>query len=416
MEIDKGIKDLKFDLKEYNYEYHFLYHEGCDRLNVEKKDGSEYYIFDMFRHSDKNGFLELDWALPRSITKNGKTEVSPLDPEIWEFIEGDPDEGPLFGNTITGALATFDKDTGKVKLLTKGHTPKFDPVEVTRRIAKVNLQIKGITERKTTKNRSKLTAPELKARDTLRDLISEREWRRYVCNGYVLVPGGSGKVYQVFANHKGRHIKVYEKGKALHELCIHSNGGVPDTDHVLNCMLLIQHDEDDFIKQCNLHKTYSGGGHLEELDGRDSRFKDKTLAQILETNRRIARKLEIPKDWIDETKKSDEKVKQMQDEINAKLSVRRGLRDIAAGRVIPAEEVLEDLGIMLDEAAENPPRRRAIRADSLTPEQEEEMNEVFYDILDDHEEVINLTHLNISQEDFEDIIEDVRADLYQEAL
>jgi len=378
MIIDQGIKDLKYDLKEYNYEYSFLYHEGCDRLTVDKKDGSEHYTFDIWNHKDDGEFLCIEWGLPRKIIKDGKTEVSLLDPEVWEFIEGCDKEGPMFGNSITGGWATFDKETGKVKLLSKGHTPKFDPVEITRRISKVNTSIKEINKRSKSKNKSKLTDAEIKARTTLRDQISEKEWKRYITNGYILVKGGSGKVYQVFANHKGRHIKVYEKGKHIHELCIHSEG-VPDTDHVLTCMLIIQSDEDDFIKQCNKH---SANSYTPDWDGRDSRYKDKSLKEILATNKRIAEKLKVPEDWIDATEERTKEFEKAKNEIEEKLSIRRGLRDVAAGRVVPAEEVIEALGDMLDDVDRNPqPRQRALRGDRLNPEQQEDMNEVFYDII-----------------------------------
>jgi len=362
MKIDQGIKNLTYELKDYNYEYNFLYHEGCDRLVVDKRDGTENYIFDIFRHTDDGKVLGIDWALPRRIEINGKVEVSPLDPEVWEFIEGCSKDGPMFGNSITGAWATFDKETGKVKLLSKGHTPLFDPIEMTKRISKLNTNLKAINKRTKSKNRSELTNPELKARTTLRDQISEKAWKRYVTNGYVLVNGDSGKVYQVFANHKGRHIKVYEKGKHIHDLCIHSEE-VPDSDHVMNCMLLIGSDEDEFIKQCNKHSAY--GSSTPDWDGRDPRFKNKSLAQILETNKRIAEKLKIPEDWIDATEKRDKEFKKAQAEIEEKLSIRRGLRDVAAGRVIPAAEAIERYRDRLDE------------------ETEEDVNEAIYDILGD---------------------------------
>jgi len=51
-----------------------------------------------------------------------------------------------------------------------------------------------------------VTPQEAKARETLRDLISEREYRRYLTNGFVIIQAVSGKCYQVFNDQ--RHIKV----------------------------------------------------------------------------------------------------------------------------------------------------------------------------------------------------------------
>jgi hypothetical protein len=85
------------------------------------------------------------------------------------------------------------------------------------------------------------TPQEQKARDSLRDILSENDWRRYVTNGFVMVRGPSGKFYQVFANRS--HTQVFEKGKNVASLCIHSDASCPPTDHVINMKLLIEMDE-----------------------------------------------------------------------------------------------------------------------------------------------------------------------------
>jgi len=90
---------------------------------------------------------------------------------------------------------------------------------------------------------NKVTPQEIKARESLRDMLTEREWRRYVTNGFVLVRGLSGKFYQVFNDQS--HIKVYVKGKLTDEICIHTTSDTkcPPTDHIINMMFLIQNDE-----------------------------------------------------------------------------------------------------------------------------------------------------------------------------
>ena len=80
---------------------------------------------------------------------------------------------------------------------------------------------------------------ELKAQETLRDMISESDWRKYVTNGYVMVKGQSTKWYQVF---RDRRLAVYEGGKKICELCIHSQN-CPPTDHVINMKTLLELDE-----------------------------------------------------------------------------------------------------------------------------------------------------------------------------
>jgi len=299
MNIDFGLENITFDRKIYDYTYEFRYHECGDRITVYKPDMSEKYIFDMNNHKDENGILTLAWGMPRSIFKDGKLEESILDPDIWEFLEDCGKDGPLFANTITGAMCTKDYKTGKVTLLSRGHSPNFNPIEATRRIIKVNQTISNITKSKKIKNKTKVTDPELKARCILRDIITEREWYRYLARGYILFKGISGNIYQIFANHQSNNIKVFTKNKHIYDLCIHSEG-VPDTDHVLTCMLLIQSDEEDFIKQCNKSKAFHSNATLERGD---IRFINKPLSEILKINKQLAEKLKIPIDWEDKTKK-----------------------------------------------------------------------------------------------------------------
>jgi hypothetical protein len=83
---------------------------------------------------------------------------------------------------------------------------------------------------------------ELKARGTLRDMISENDWRRYVTNGFIMVKGASGRFYQLFAD--GRRTQVFHHGKNIATLCIHTDKSCPPSDHVLNLKILVELDED----------------------------------------------------------------------------------------------------------------------------------------------------------------------------
>lgn len=111
---------------------------------------------------------------------------------------------------------------------------------------------------------TKVSPQEIKARDTLRDMISEREWRRYVTNGFVMVKGESGKWYQVFNNQN--KTQVYEHGKKISSICIHTEGNCPPTDHIINLMLLVKLDEEAIWKLGNVahvaenNQFFGGGG------------------------------------------------------------------------------------------------------------------------------------------------------------
>lgn len=96
---------------------------------------------------------------------------------------------------------------------------------------------------------------EQKARETLREIISETDYRRYITNGFVMVRGGSGRYYQIFADQ--RNTIVYEKGKAIQSLCIHTVRECPPTDHIINLKCLIEFDEQQVWTGANLRQVNS---------------------------------------------------------------------------------------------------------------------------------------------------------------
>lgn len=84
---------------------------------------------------------------------------------------------------------------------------------------------------------------ELKARATFRDILSEKEYRRYITNGFVVVKGEFGFYYQIFHKRAGYVIKVYKNNKFAGTLCIQTDQKCPPTDHVMNLMMRIKFDE-----------------------------------------------------------------------------------------------------------------------------------------------------------------------------
>lgn len=118
-------------------------------------------------------------------------------------------------------------------------------------------QLNGI-ERKRLALQAGVSVAELKARDTLRDMLSEADWRRYVTNSFIMVRGESGKWYQVFANHNYERIRVYEKGEHTANLCIHSDSECPLSDHVIAMKIQIELDEDSLWRESN---TFDRRGH-----------------------------------------------------------------------------------------------------------------------------------------------------------
>ena len=85
-----------------------------------------------------------------------------------------------------------------------------------------------------------VTPQEERARNTLRDMLTEREWRRYVTNGFIMVKGSS-YWYQIFAR---GGVFVYWQNKQVNFICIHTSQNCPPTDHVINMKMLIEFDEE----------------------------------------------------------------------------------------------------------------------------------------------------------------------------
>ena len=105
---------------------------------------------------------------------------------------------------------------------------------------------------------------ETKAQNSLRDMISEDEFKRYLKRGFVVVEGK----YRYVISPLSSMVRAYDINKAyqkpindgvlsipeaIAEFCIHTdeNTNVPPSDHVINMMRLIQLDENEFLKTAN---------------------------------------------------------------------------------------------------------------------------------------------------------------------
>lgn len=96
--------------------------------------------------------------------------------------------------------------------------------------------------------------PEKQALETFREMVTEKEFRKYLRYGFVLVPGKSGATYQIFRNNW--HTKVWRGGKLIEEICVRikNDQKCPPTDNVIAFMAAISADEDEFKKLGNVYK------------------------------------------------------------------------------------------------------------------------------------------------------------------
>ena len=95
---------------------------------------------------------------------------------------------------------------------------------------------------------------ELVAMETLREMISESEYRKYLKYGFVMVKGKSGDTYQIFKNRS--HTNVWRGGKLVEEICVRlAWSNIPKTDNVIAFKTMIESGaEDAFKKAGNVYK------------------------------------------------------------------------------------------------------------------------------------------------------------------
>ena len=83
------------------------------------------------------------------------------------------------------------------------------------------------------------TGNEVVALETLHQIITEAEFRKYLKYGFVLVKGASGATYQIFRNKS--HTRVFVGGKLVEEICVRiKDATVPATDNVIAFKTMIE--------------------------------------------------------------------------------------------------------------------------------------------------------------------------------
>ena len=92
---------------------------------------------------------------------------------------------------------------------------------------------------------------EKRARDTLRRMIGEKEWRRLCVRGFISVEAQSGRIYCISPGHT--LADVWENGKLIDKLCVQLSGGYTPTDSLIMRYLIIRNDEQLFISKAIKH-------------------------------------------------------------------------------------------------------------------------------------------------------------------
>ncbi|MCK9459558.1 MAG: hypothetical protein M0R80_07960 [Proteobacteria bacterium] len=83
---------------------------------------------------------------------------------------------------------------------------------------------------------------EQRARETLRSLVGEDQFRRFLKHGFITVKAKSGLTYQLFHH----HTYTWQNGKRLQHLCVVLAGNFPPTDTLIVRYLMILNNEQQF--------------------------------------------------------------------------------------------------------------------------------------------------------------------------
>lgn len=173
---------------------------------------------------------------------------------------------PYFGtgSTVTGIATASTTNNVNLYVSSDGHVKTLywsggviDVKESIKNTIKNNTIIKVNSRNRVD---SFISGQEIKARSTLRDMLTEKEWRRYLTNGFVMHKGSFDLWYQIFSI---GGIAVYRHGKKTHSICIHTDTSCPPSDHVINMMTLIDLDESMIWKGGNVREVNSSYSSFE---------------------------------------------------------------------------------------------------------------------------------------------------------
>lgn len=160
------------------------------------------------------------------------------------------------GNIIQGEVNATNGyvvyDTGAINVFGYAKVPEEIRKQIRRSRFTLNLAPPNI------KTRADLvrdvSEKEKVALESLREIITETEFRKYLKYGFVLVKGRSGDTYQIFRNKS--HTKVYRGSKLIEDVCVRiKDVNVPGTDNVIAFVTMLQAgDEQEFRRLGNVFK------------------------------------------------------------------------------------------------------------------------------------------------------------------
>jgi len=163
---------------------------------------------------------------------------------------------------ITNTATTYYRDYGdQLADLCRKHGKKItweapDPAERMRQMIRSRMAPAFHRSRKVMP--MEIDEREARARQTLRRVIGEQAFKKFMRDGFITVVPKSGLTYRIYPGHG--ITEVYDRGIMVDRLCVVLQGRFPPTDSILMRYLLILNDEGEFSKYAVKHTVWQNDG------------------------------------------------------------------------------------------------------------------------------------------------------------
>lgn len=111
-------------------------------------------------------------------------------------------------------------------------------------------------QRQAEEERARRIAAEKRAEELLVQNIALEERKRYREHGHIFVKGRSGCRYRIRKGRTGNVDVIDRDGRITHRLCAHPGENVPDCDTMLAQKLMLEVDDEAFIRLANRHEHH----------------------------------------------------------------------------------------------------------------------------------------------------------------
>lgn len=237
----------------YGYIPPYIYHSAQEKEYVLK-----HTVNNIIHNYVQTGDLKIRSYGGSYLSDNYPNSTNSSDTPLWSLSENSWVSGYNYDDLsgrlnidVKTALYNIECVQYPMGYYNKGYTEEQDKKEAIRFKFKQNLAILVPSRGSSVNN---LDNPEKRALETFREMVTEKEFRKYLRYGFVLVEGKSGYVYQIFRNNW--HTKVWKGGKLIEEICVRikKDQKCPPTDNVIAFMAAISADEEEFKKLGNVYK------------------------------------------------------------------------------------------------------------------------------------------------------------------